>query len=141
MIRPVWLIVQVHAGQSFFGNRPLYLRPLVPFVERGDGDDLGPHVERRLQGRLIVATVHSVARVVVVPRPDAGVDVPRSNAGDEKEIVAVAECLDDLPVLVRGAEGETVGGEISVHAVKATCQDVVLVALLHNQGDEDGVVG
>lgn len=141
VVRSVWLIVQVHTSHCFFGHRPLYLRPLVPFVKRCDGDDLWPHIQCRLQGRLIVTTVHPVARVVVVPRSDAGVDITRSNAGDEEEIVAITKSFDDLPVLVRGAEGEPVGSKISVHAIKATCQDVVLVALLHNQGNEDGVVG
>lgn len=136
----MWLIVQVDPGHCFFRHRPLYLRALMPFVKRCDGDNLRSHVERRLQGRLIVTAVHSVARVVVVPRPDAGVDVTGSHAGDEEEIVAVTESFDGLPVLMRGAEGEAVGGKVSVHAVKATREDVVLVALLHNQGDEDGVI-
>lgn len=100
MIRSMWLIVQVHTGHSFLGHRPLYLRPLVPLVKRRDGDDLRPHVQRRQQGGLIVAAVHPVAHVVVVPRPDAGVDVTGSDAGDEEEIVAVAESFDGLPVLV-----------------------------------------
>ena len=141
VIGAVWLIVQVHAGHSFFGHGPLYLRPFMPFVKRRNGDHLRPHVQRRLQGRLIVTAVHPVAGVVVVPRPDAGVDVTWSNAGDEEEIVAVAESFDGLPVLVRGAEGEAVGSKKSVHAIKASCEDVVLVALLHDQGDKDGVVG
>lgn len=140
VIRPVWVIVQIHTSHCFFWYRPLYLRPLVPFVKRRDGDDVRPHVQRRLQGRLIVTAVHPVAHVVVVPRPDACVDITRADAGDEEEVVAVAKSFDGLPVLVRGAEGETVGSKVSVHAIKATCQDVVLVALLHNQGDEDGVI-
>lgn len=112
----------------------------MPFVKGRDGDHLRPHVQRRLQGRFIVTAVHPVAGVVVVPRPDAGVDVARSNTGDEEEIVAVAKSFDGLPVLVRGAEGETVGSKESVHAIKASREDVVLVALLHDQGDKDGVV-
>lgn len=104
VIRSMWLIVQVHTGDSFFGHRPLYLCPLVPFVKRCYGDNLWPHVQRRLQGRLVVTAVDPVAGVVVVPRPDAGVDVARSHAGDEDEIVAVTEGLDGLPVLVRRAK-------------------------------------
>lgn len=135
------LIVQVDAGQGLFGRRPLDLRALVPLVERRDGHHLGPDVQCRLQGRLVVAPVDPVARVVVVPRPDAGVDVAGAHAGDEEEVVALAEGLEHLPVLVRGAVGEAVGGEVGVHAVEAARQDVVHVALLHHQGDEDRVVG
>lgn len=140
MFRSVWLIVQVHTGHGFLRHGPLYLRPFMPFVKRRDGDDLRPHVECRLQNRLVVATVHPVASVVVVPRSNAGVDVTGSNAGDEEEVVPVTEGLNGLPVLVGGAEGEAVGGEISVHSVEATCQDVMLVTLLNNQSDEHGVV-
>lgn len=122
------------------GHGPLYLRPFVPLVKRRYGDHLRAHIESRLQGRLVVPAVHSVSGVVVVPRSDAGVNVTRSHAGDEKEVVPVAKRLDGLPVLVRGAEGEAVGGKIGVHAVKATCQDVVLVTLLHDQSDENRVV-
>lgn len=100
VIRSMWLIVQVHTGDSFFGHCPLYLRALVPFVKRRYGDNLWPHVQRRLQGRLVVTAVDPVAGVVVVPRPDAGVDVAGSHTGDEDEIVAVTEGLDGLPVLV-----------------------------------------
>lgn len=141
VIWSMWLIVQVHTGHCFFRHSLLYLCPLVPFIKRCDGDNLWPHIQRRLQGRLIVATVHPVTHVVVVPRSDAGVNITRSNAGDEEEIVAVTKSFDGFPVLVRRAEGETIGSKISVHAVKATCQDVVFVALLHNQGNEDGVIG
>lgn len=141
VFRTMRLIVQVNSGHSFLRHRSLYLCPLVPFVKRRDGDHVRPHVQRRLQSRLIVPSIHPVPHVVVVPRADAGVDVTWADTGDEEQIVAVAECFDGLPVLVGGAKGETIGGEVRVHAVKATCQDVMLVALLHYQGDEDGVVG
>lgn len=77
---------------------------------------------------------------MVVPWSDAGVDITRSNAGDEDEVVPITESLDGLPVLVRRAEREAVGSEVGVHAVKAPCQDVMLVTLLHNQSNKDGVV-
>lgn len=140
MVGSVWVIVQIHAGHCFLRHRLLYLSPFVPFIERRYGDDLRAHVECRLQGRLVVTPVHPVACVVVVPRPDAGVNITGSHAGDEKEIVPITESLDGLPVLVRRAEGETVGGEVSVHAVETAGEDVVFVALLHNQSYEDGVV-
>lgn len=141
VVRPVRLVVQVDASQGLFGHRPLDLRALVPLVERRDGHHLGPDVQRRLQGRLIVAAVDPVARVVVVPRPDAGVYVAGAHAGDEEEVVALAEGLEHLPVLVRSAVGEAVRREVGVHAVEAACQDVMHVALLHHQCDEDRVVG
>lgn len=141
VVGPMRLVVQVHTGHCLFRDSPLYLRPLVPLVERRDGDDLRPRVERCLQGCLVIAAVHPVARVVVVPRPDAGVDVAGPHTGDEQEVIAVAESLDGLPVLMGGAEGEAVGGKVRVHAIEATGEYVVLVALLHDQRDEDGVIG
>lgn len=132
VIRPMWLIVQVHTGHSLFRHRSLYLRPFMPFVKRRYGDNFWACIERGLQSCLIVTAVHPVARIVVVPWTDAGVDVTRSHARDKKEIVPVTESFDGLPVLVRRAKGEAVGGKVSVHAVKATCQDVMLVTLLHN---------
>lgn len=134
------LVVQVQTADGFLRDRPLYLRPLVPFVEGRDGDDLGPGVQRCLQGGLVIASIHAVAGVVVVPGSDAGVDVAGPHAGDEEEVVAVAEGPQVPPVLVGGAVGEPVGGKIRVHPVEAGGQDVVLVSLLHHQGDEDGVV-
>ena len=135
------MVVQVEARHRLLGRGALDLRALVPLVEGGDADHIGPHVERRLQGRLVVAAIDAVARVVVVPGPDAGVDVAGAYARYEQQVVAVAEGLDGLPVLVRGAEGEAVGGEVGVHAVEAGRQDVVLVPLLHDQRHEDAVVG
>lgn len=77
---------------------------------------------------------------MVVPWPNAGVNVTRPHAGDKKEVVPIAESFDGFPVLVRRAKGEAVGGKVSVHAIEAACQDVVLMTLLHNQGYKDGVV-
>lgn len=141
VIRTMWLIVQVHTGHCFFRHRPFYLCPLMPFIERRDGDHLWTYIQCCLQGRLIVAAVDPVPCVVVVPRPDACVNITRSHAGDEEEIVAIAESFDGLPVLVRGTKREAVGGKKSVHAIKSACKYVVLVALLHNQSNEDGVIG
>lgn len=112
----------------------------MPFVKRRYGDDLWAHAERRLQGCLVVTPVHPVARVVVVPRADAGVNITRPHTGDEQEIVPVTESFDGLPVLVRRTKGEAVRGKVSVHAIEAACQDVVLVTFLHDQGYKDGVV-
>lgn len=141
VIGSMWLVVQVHAGHCFLRHCSLYLRPFVPFIKRCDGDDLGPHIEGCLQGRLIVAAVHSVPSVVVVPRSNAGINIPRSNTGDEKEVVPITESLDGLPVLVRRAKREAVRCKVCIHAIEATCQDVVLVTLLHDQSDKDGVIG
>lgn len=41
---------------------------------------------------------------------------------------------------MRGAEGEAVGGEVGVDAIKPARSDVVLVALLHDEGDENAIV-
>lgn len=137
----MWLIVQVHTGHSSLRHGPLYLRPFVPFVKRRDGDHLRPHAERCLQGCLVVTAIYPVASVVIVPRSNAGVDVTRSNTGDEKKVVSIAEGLDGLPVLVRGAKGEAVGSEVSVHAVEAARENVMLVPLLNDQSNENRVIG
>lgn len=80
VLRLVWLVIQIQPGHRLFWHSHLDLRALVPLVERRYRDDLGPHVQRRLQGRLVVAAVDAVARVVVVPRSDRGVDVARPGA-------------------------------------------------------------
>lgn len=136
----VGLVVQVQAGRALLGDGPLYLRALVPLVEGRNGHDFWPDGQGRLQGRLIVASVHPVPGVVVVPRPDGCIHVAGADAGDEEQVVGVAEGPDCFPVLVRGAEGEAVGGKVGVDAIKAARSDVVFVALLHDEGDENAVV-
>ena len=141
VVGPVGEVVQVHSSHGLLGRGPLYLGPFVPLVERRDADDVRPRAQRRLQGRFVIAAVHAVSGVVVVPGPDGGVDVAGADAGDKQHVVAVAERLDGFPVLVGGAKGEAVGGEVGVHAVEAGRQDVVLVALLDQQRDEQSIVG
>lgn len=140
VVGSVGLVVQVEARGGFLGHGSLDLRALVPLVEGGDGDDVRPHGQGRLQRRLVVASVHPVASVVVVPRPHGRVHVAGAHAGDEEQVVGVAERLDGPPVLVRRAEREAVGGEVGVDAVEAARLDVVLVALLHDQANEEAVV-
>jgi len=140
VVGEVRLVVQVQAGHGFLGHGLLYLRAFVPLVKGSDGDDFRSDGQRRLQRRVVVASVDPVPGVVVVPRPNRRVHVARTHAGDEQQVVGVAERLDGLPVLVGGAKGEAVGGEVGVYAVEAAGQDVVLVALFHDEGDEDAVV-
>ncbi|PWA24125.1 hypothetical protein CCH79_00016796 [Gambusia affinis] len=121
-------------------SNPLYLSTFMPLVEGGDGDDFWSDGQSRLQGRLIVTPVDPVSGVVVVPRSHGGIHVAWTDAGDKQQVVCITELLDGFPVLVRGAEGETVRGKVSVHAVKAAGQDVMFVALLHNQGNENAIV-
>ena len=134
-------VVQIQPSRRLLGNGLLNLGALVPLVERGDRDDLGPHRQGCLQGRLIVLAIDPVPRIVVVPRPDAGVNVARPHAGNEHEVVGIAKVLHSFPVLMGGAEGETVGGEVGVHAIKSSGQDVMGVALLHQQCYEDPIIG
>ena len=141
MVGPVGEVVQVHSSHGLLWRGPLDLGPFVPLVERRDADDVRPCVQRCLQGRFVVAAVHTVTGVVVVPGPHGGVDVAGADARDKQHVVAVAECLDGFPVLVGGAKGEAVRGEVGVHAVEAGRQDVVFVALLDEQRDEQAVVG
>lgn len=140
VVRLVGLVVQVEAGRRLLWDGPFYLRALVPLVEGCDGHHLRTDRQSRLQGCVVVAPVHPVTGVVVVPRPDGRVHVAGAHAGDEEQIVGVAEALDGFPVLVGGAEGEAVGGEVGVDAVEAAGSDVVFVALLHDEGHEDAVV-
>lgn len=77
---------------------------------------------------------------MVVPRPDSCVHVARSSTGHEKQVVSVAEIFDGLPVLMRGAVRKAVGRKVGVHAVEASCQDVVLMTLFDDQADEDPVI-
>lgn len=140
MVRRIGLVVQVEAGRRLLGDSPFYLRALVPLVKGRDGHHLRPDGQSRLQGRLVVAPIDPVAGVVVVPRPHGRVNIAGAHAGDEEQVVGVAEALDGLPVLVGGAEGEAVGGEVGVDAIEAAGSDVVLVALLHDEGHKDAVV-
>ena len=83
----VWLaglVVQVQPRHCLPGHGALYLRALVPLVEGGYGDDVRPHRERRLQRRLVVAAVDTVARVVVVPRTHGRVGIAGANTGHKQ---------------------------------------------------------
>lgn len=133
-------VVQIQPGHSLLGHGSLDLSSLVPLVKRGYGDDVRPHGHRRLQGRLVISPVHPVACIVVVPGTDGGVYVTRPCARHEQQVALVAESFDGFPVLVRSSEGETVGGKVSVHAVETAREDVMLVALFHDERDEDAVV-
>lgn len=134
-------VVQVQTCWRLLRDGLLDLGALVPLIERRDGDNLGPHGQGCLQGCLVVLAIDPVPSIVVVPGPDAGVNVARPHAGDEHEVVGITKALHSLPVLMGGAEGETVGGEVGVHAVKPGRQDVVGVALFHQQRNEDPIVG
>lgn len=101
VVGSVGLVIQVEARGGFLGYGPLDLCALVPLVEGSDGDDFRPHGQGRLQGRLVVASVHAVTGVVVVPRPHGRVHVAGAHAGDEEQVVGIAERLDGSPVLVR----------------------------------------
>lgn len=87
VVRLVGLVVQIQAGCGFLGDSPFYLRALVPLVKGRNGNNFWPDGQSRLQGRLVVASVHPVPGVVVVPRPDGCVHVPGTDAGDEEQIV------------------------------------------------------
>lgn len=73
----------------------------MPLVKGRNSNNLWPYGQSRLQGRLIVTSIHPVPGVVIVPRPDGRVHVPWTHAGDEEQIVGIAEGLDCFPVLVR----------------------------------------
>lgn len=136
----MWLVVQVHPPDGLFRYCPLNLCALMPLVEGSDGDDLRLHVQCRLQTSFVVSAIHSVASVVVVPGPYAGVDIARAYTWHKEQVVAITKGLEALPVLMRGAVGESVGSKICIHPVKSSSNDVMLVFLIHNEGDEDTIV-
>lgn len=139
----VWLmgfVVQIQTSHSLLRHGSLDLSSLMPFIKWGYRDDIRPHGHRRLQRRLVISPVHAVACIVIVPGTDGGVYVTRASARHEQQVALVAESFDSFPVLVRSSEGETVGGKISVHAVKTSGQDVILVPLFNDERNEDAVV-
>lgn len=134
------LVVQIQTSSSLLRYGSLNLRPFVPLVKGGDGDDIRSHRQRGLQRGLVIASADPVTRVVVVPRPNRSVYITWPGTGHEKQVVSIAEIFDGLPVLMRRAVGKAVGCKIGVHAVEATCEDVVLVTFLNDKADEDPVV-
>lgn len=112
----------------------------MPLVKRSHRDDLGPGLERCSQRRLVILAVHPVPCVLCVPGPNAGVDIAWTYAGDEYQIVAVAEPLDGSPVPLSGAVGKAVSRKVRVNAIEARSHDLVFMLLLHEQADEDAVV-
>lgn len=123
-----------------FGNCHFNLGPLVPFVEGGYGDEIGLGLQRGTQRGLVVFAVDAVSGVLEVPGSHARVNVAGPHAGDEDQVVVLAEGFERLPVALGGPVGKTIGGKVGVDAVEARRQDIPLVLLLHQQGDEDGVV-
>lgn len=134
-------VVQIQASWRRLGDSFLDLCALMPLIEGGDGDYLRPHSQGCLQGCLIILAVDSVSSIVVVPGPDAGVDVPRPHTRDEHEVVGITEILHSFPVLMGGAKGEAIGGKVGIHSVESRSKDVMGVALLHEQSYEDPIIG
>lgn len=58
-------------------------------------------------------SIHPFASVLIVPKADAGVNVTRSNSGDEEQVFAIAENFDVFPLLMRGAKENLLEVEIS----------------------------
>lgn len=123
-----------------FGNCHFNLGPLVPFIEGGDGDKIRLGLQRVAQRGLVVLAVDAVSGVLEVPGSHAGVNVAGPHAGDEDQVVVFAEGFERLPVALGGPVGKAIGGKVGVDAVEARRQDIPLVLLLYQQGDEDGVV-
>lgn len=123
-----------------FGNCHFNLGPLVPLIEGSYRDKIWLGLEGGAQRGLVVLAVDAVSGVLKVPGSHARVDVAGPHAGDEEQVVVLAEGLERLPVALGGAVGEAVGGKVGVDAVEARRQDVPLVLLLDQQGDEDGIV-
>lgn len=112
----------------------------MPLVKRSHRDDLGPGLQRRFQRHLVVLAVDAVPCVLTVPGPDAGVNVAWTYAGDENQIVAVAESLNGSPVALRGAVGKAIGCKVRVDAIEAGSQDFSFMLLLYKQTDKECVV-
>lgn len=139
----VWLmgfVVQIQTGHSLLRHGPLNLSSFMPLIKWRYCDDIRPYGHRCLQRGLVISSIHSVACVVVVPRPDGGVHITRSSTRHKQQVVLVAESFDSFPVLVRRSKGEAIRSKVGVHAVKPTSQDVLLVTLFHYESDEDAIV-
>lgn len=132
-------IVQIHS-LARFGNCHFNLGPLVPFIEGRYGDKIGLGPQCGTQRGLIVLAVDAVSGVLEVPGSHARVNVAGPHAGDENQVIVLTEGFEGLPVPLGGPVGEPIGGKVGVDAVEARRQDIPLVLLLHQQGDEDGVV-
>lgn len=120
-IRLMGLVVQIQTSSSLLGYGSLNLRPFMPLIKWSDRNDIWPNRQRCLQWGLVITSVDSVPRVVVVPWPDSCVYVTRPSAGHEEQIVCIAEVFDGLPVLMRGAIWKAIGCKVGVHAVEAAC--------------------
>ncbi len=97
------------------------------------------HVVRLTQQlELLVAHPERVGQIVRTP--DSGVHVARSSAQHKQQVVLVAESFDCFPVLVRRSKGKAIRSKVGGHPIKPARQDVLLVTLLHNEGDEDAII-
>lgn len=84
---------------------------LVPLVERGDADVGRTAGDGRAEHVVVILSVPAVAGRRTVPRTYAGVDITRSDAGDEHLAVALGPRLHLLPVGGRRTVGEAVAAK------------------------------
>ena len=118
-IRLVWFIILIGEVGAAHGDGRLYLSPLMPLIEAGDGDNLGWSTDGCLPGRLVVETLPPGVGIPTVPRSDPRVDVARPNTGYEHQRVFVSKTGQRFPIFPTGAIRETISSEVSVEAIKA----------------------
>ncbi len=112
----------------------------MPFIKRCYRDKIRPGLQCGTQRSFIVFAVDAVSRVLEVPGSDAGVDIPGAHARDEYQVVIFAESFNRVPVPLSGTIGKPISGKVGVDTIKTGSEDIPLVFLLNQQGDEDGVI-
>ena len=137
--RFVGQVVHIHSVTRF-GNSHFDLRPLVPFVKRRHRDEIRSGLQCSAQRGFIVLAVDAVSSVLEVPGSNACVNVPRTHTWDKYQVVVLAESFNGIPVPLRGPVGKPISSKVGVDAIETSGQDFPLMFLLHQQGDEDGVI-
>lgn len=112
----------------------------MPFIKRRDRDEIRPGLQRSTQRGFVVFAVDAVSSVLEVPGPNARVDIPGAHTWDEDQVVVFTKSFNGLPVPLSGPIRKPIGGKVGVETIETGRQDIPLMFLLDQQGDEDGVV-
>lgn len=132
-------VVQIHS-LACFGNCHFNLSALVPLIKRCYRYKIGPGLQRSAQRGFVVFTVDAVSSVLEVPGSNARVNIPWAHTWDEYEVIIFTERFNRVPVALSGAVGKSISSKVSVETIKTGSQDIPLMFLLNQQGNEDGII-